>query len=364
MLKKLILFFMFFVIFISIYGGMNYYVYLHLVNYFTITGNVRLLLQLVFWFAGSSYVLGKLIKKGRFIPWISYLGAAWMGCLSIAVFVLFINDVFAFVLPKYTQLIINTAMLTIPILVALSILNVLRGPVIKEVEVKASKNLVGELKIIHLSDIHLGMLTSTNWVKGIVEKVNNLEADIIVITGDMVDDEYKRVEEFIPIMRELKSKYGVYAVSGNHEIYAGLDNFNMFCKEANIEVLDNKGIILDGVNLIGVDDLYGRRNTTNPVKIEDILSDYDLNGYNILLSHQPVNFKRAVEKGIDLQLSGHTHKGQIPPLNFFVPIVYRYAYGLYQYRKSFIYTSSGTGTWGPPMRLFSSSEIVNLKLSN
>ncbi|WP_192930224.1 metallophosphoesterase [Alkaliphilus pronyensis] len=363
MIKKLFFFALFFVFFSSIYGGMNYYVYLQLVNHFNIVGGLRLMVQFAFWLFASSYILGKIIKRGKFIFYITYLGAIWMGCLSISVFVFILRDTAIYFMPNYSMILENLAVVLIPVLIIASIINALKGPIVKEVEVKPSKNLEKSLNIIHLSDIHLNVMTSVNWLKGIVNKVNSLKPDIIVITGDLVDDEYSSIEAFASTMKGFKAKHGVFAVSGNHEVYVGIENFKNFCRAADIKVIDNTSINLEGINLIGVSDMYRRKGKDN-LLIEGIVKACDLSKYNILLCHEPIHFKNAVEKGIDLQLSGHTHRGQIPPLNFLVPFVYRYTYGLYRYKNSFIYTTSGTGTWGPPMRLFSDSEIVSLKLTN
>ncbi|WP_192929598.1 metallophosphoesterase [Alkaliphilus serpentinus] len=363
MLKRIMAFTIFFVIFFSIYGGMNYFVYTQLMNQFTLGGFIKLLIQLIFWLGGVSYVLGRLIRKFKYGFIVSYFGSIWMGILSISLFVLMIKEVLLYIINGYDYQINTIAFTLIPILSLVSITIAKKGPILKTIEIKYQKTMKNQLRIIHLSDIHLGLLTSKKWVNELVESCNGLEADLILITGDMVDDEYEKIKKFAPILKTLKAKVGVYAVSGNHEIYSGYEGFKRFCGDANIEVIDNKRIELEDITLIGVDDSSNRRGANANHQLKDLLTDSDSAKLHILLSHQPVKFREAVEAGIDLQLSGHTHRGQIPPLNFIVAIIFKYSYGVYRYKNSYIYTTSGTGTWGPPMRLFSNSELVKIEIS-
>lgn len=362
-IKRALAFVTFFVVFLSIYGGMNYFVYTQLADYFKLTGGIRLLIQLIFWFSASSYVFARFLKKFKYTFIISYLGSIWMGLLSISLFVLIIKEALLYILSDYNHEINTIAIVLIPILTIISIAIVLKGPKLKTVEIKYNKTIKEDISIVHLSDIHLGLLTSMGWVEALVKRVNSLKPDLILITGDMVDDEYDKVKKFAPLFKSFDSKLGTYAVSGNHEVYAGFPGFKKFCDEASIEIIDNKRVELDNVTLVGVDDSSNRRAVAPKVELSDLLTDSDPTKLRIFLSHQPVKFREAVDKGIDLQLSGHTHRGQIPPLNFIVALIYKYSYGIYKYKNSYIYTTSGTGTWGPPMRLFSTSELVKIRVS-
>ena len=159
-------------------------------------------------------------------------------------------------------------------------------------------------------------------------------------------------------------KHGTgYACTGNHEYYAGVDEFLKMAEESNIRVLLNEHVVIaDTIVLAGVNDSSEKRMSGPGDDLEKALAGADLNKPVVLLSHQPDVFKQAHKAGVNLQLSGHTHAGQIPPMDLIVQLYFKYTYGLYREGTSYIYTTCGTGTWGPPMRLFSRSEIVKIVL--
>jgi len=363
MTKKILGFCIFLGVFSLIYGGMNYYVYKHIVTGLSISGGALFGVRIVFWLLGSAYIVNQIIKRKVYIRLLAYLGAAWMGILSFALSIFIVFDILRLLIVSidyHTGF--NISLLTITLLTLTSIFNAARGPVVKKINIKHKKFNESDLRIVQLSDVHLGMLTSDKWISDIVSKVNSLEPDIIVITGDFIDDTFIAVERYIPIVSGLKAKNGIYAVSGNHEHYQGENSFDKFCKETNIKVLNNEAHTLGNINLIGLDDASVSRRKDFHKVIGSILDGLNKEFYNILLIHQPLGFEKSSDLGVDLQLSGHTHGGQIPPLSIIVYFFYKYSYGLYAYKNSHIYTSSGTGTWGPPMRLFTKSEIVLLDI--
>ncbi len=165
------------------------------------------------------------------------------------------------------------------------------------------------------------------------------------------------------MLLELKAKHGVLAVTGNHEFYAGIDLFLELARKSNWRVLRNETWSLDNkLDVIGLDDDAGRGFKSPGPDLEAALRTPTANVPRVLLYHRPNSFAEAVSRGVDLQLSGHTHAGQIPPMDLLVWLTYRYPAGLYRLGRSHIHTSAGTGTWGPPMRFLSRSEIVELTL--
>ena len=363
MALRILGFLFFLTTFSTVYGGMNYYVYHNIIQGFSKIDSLATVVGIIFWIFGSAYLVGQLLKPRLYIPLLSYLGALWMGLLSISFTVFLIKDIILWFFPSEQNFYL-LSLLSIFFLVILSVVNVKKGPKIKKVAINHGKLKKEPLTIAHLSDIHLGIMTCESWLNQVVEQVNSIKADLVVITGDMVDDSFSKVEKFVPIMKNIKSKYGVFAIAGNHEYYQGIDNFQKFCREANIKELNDEALVLaERINLIGLSDKVALSNRTLEKQLVQILQGCDHSLYNILLLHKPVGFKLAAKLGIDLQLSGHTHGGQLPPLNIVVSMVFRYAYGLYTYNGSHIYTSPGTGTWGPPMRLFSESEIVSIQIN-
>lgn len=256
-------------------------------------------------------------------------------------------------------------------------------PVIKTVPVKF-ENMSEELrntKIVQISDVHLGKAMGVNFLKRVVEKVNSLDADIVVITGDLFDGIDGNLSAFIEDLNKIKSKSGVYYITGNHEIYLGEEEALATLAKTHIKVLNDEVLNIKGMQLIGVS--YPKLNQKKDIKkIIETNSDFNPDLFNVLLYHSPtnifsslennhnslywspdVNFDAAKDLKIDLQLSGHTHKGQIFPFNFLTDFIYGgFDYGLHKDGYFNIYITSGTGVWGPTMRTGSRSEIVEIIL--
>lgn len=344
---------LFFLVFLTIFGGLHYYVWL---NFSRILPQFSLALAILLVLLASAYPVSQM-SKVKF-SWLRLVGSVWLGLLSLVVVSFALKDLLGLVWPIGAMEL--PAALAALGLAGLAYLRARRGPVLRHL--KINQGILEPLRIVHLSDLHLGSNTDPAWLKGIARKVNSLEPDLVAITGDLVDDSFPAVEGFAPIMAQFRAKHGVYAVSGNHEHYRGIDGYHRFCEAANISALDNKRVTLaGGITLVGIDDTTAREKEAEQ-KLAELLADHQPGQYNILLIHQPVGFPQAATLGIHLQLSGHTHRGQFFPFNLLVPLFYRYHYGLYSLGSAHIYTSSGTGTWGPPLRLGSDSEIVLLEI--
>lgn len=350
----------------SIYFGINYYVYHRIVNGLALSPLVRTYLKIFFWVAAGSFLVGEILSRRVSVYLLVYFGAFWLGIISIAFTIFVLKDVVQIFLPTKAYFLTSLALLTTFFISTFSVYNAFRVAQIKEIKItleKINPGLSG-FSIVQLSDLHLGILKSKKWLKTIVEKTNELNPDIIVITGDLIDQDIRRFNGFCEVLSGLKAKDGIFAVTGNHEFYAGLEKFAEIAKRANITILrNNKVTVAETIELIGIDDDTGKRFSEVGSDLESAIRNVDLKKPIILLAHQPKNFEKAVNLGVDLQLSGHTHAGQTLPMNLLIHLVFKYPFGLYSFRSSYIYTTSGTGTWGPPMRLFSRSEIVKIILS-
>jgi len=360
MVKRIAEISLFLIVFLAAYGGLNYYVYFNLVQAIPASPGISLLAQTLFILLACAYPVSQLFRSRLKLPLLACLGALWLGVLSISVAVFVVKDLLSLFLPIRSQ---APAIGIIIVLTLWSAVKAWRGPEIKDISIK-HKKLARPFSIVHLSDLHLGPQTSLKWLEKVIAQVNSLEADIVVVTGDLADDTYEGMAKFIPAFKSLKTKDGVYAVSGNHEHYQGIEHFRQFCRAAGIIVADGQFLkVTEGVNLAGMGGKITGIDSQTEDNIRGFLTAAKAGDYNILLIHHPVGFKKTAKLGIDLQLSGHTHQGQILPLNLLVHLVYRYAYGLHALGDSHIYISSGTGTWGPPLRLGSSSEIVRIEVS-
>lgn len=234
---------------------------------------------------------------------------------------------------------------------------------LEHVDVKL-KNLVQPYKIVQLSDIHIAGLINAEFIKNIVQRVNLLNPDIVVITGDLIDIEISAAKDALNELSKLKSKYGTYFIVGNHEYFHGITKIINKVKSLGIRVLENENVYIGeascGFNLAGVYDVFGYRTNTYVPDLNKALRGVDKNSPTILLAHQP-KYIKEVKNGVDLMLSGHTHGGQIYPFRFLVKLQQPYIEGLHKHNENLqIYVNKGTGFWGPPMRLGASSEITEI----
>ncbi len=230
------------------------------------------------------------------------------------------------------------------------------------------KNLQQSYSIVQLSDVHIGGLIDTKFIADLVEKVNKLQPDIVVITGDLIDIPIQSAIEPLSKLQNLQTKYGSYFVVGNHEYFHGVEEIIYTMNKLGIKVLENESVYVGeknkGFNLAGVYDHFGYRVDKLKPDIVQALKNTDQNSPTILLAHQP-RFIYEVNKGVDLMLSGHTHGGQLYPFRALVKIVQPYISGLYQHdQNTQVYVNRGTGFWGPPMRLGSPSEITNINIKS
>lgn len=229
------------------------------------------------------------------------------------------------------------------------------------------KNLKNPYKIIQISDVHIGGLVDKKFIKDLVSKINILNADLVVITGDLVDTKLEFAKAALDELKELKSVYGTYFIVGNHEYFHGVIPIINYVKSLGIRVLENESVYIgdenSGFNLAGVYDRFGFRYKAYEPDINKALENCT-NSPTVLLAHQPKYVKDLQNtNNIDLILSGHTHGGQIFPFNFLVKLEQPYVRGLYKHNEhTQIYVNKGTGFWGPPMRLGASSEITILNL--
>jgi hypothetical protein len=222
--------------------------------------------------------------------------------------------------------------------------------------------------IAQISDLHVGPTIKHRYLQAIVDAVNALDPDVVAVTGDMVDGSVPELAEHTAPLGALRGRYGVYAVTGNHEYYSGAEAWIAEFNRIGLRVLMNEHVLLEHhgakLALAGVPDYTAHQHhpehRSNPLAaIANVPDDIVL---KVLLAHQPRTVHAAADAGFDLQLSGHTHGGQFLPWNWFVPMQQPYTAGLHRHGKAWIYISRGTGYWGPPLRFGAPSEITLLRL--
>ena len=223
---------------------------------------------------------------------------------------------------------------------------------------------IGKVKIVQLSDVHLGLIVGERRLKTILNMVAQENPDIVVSTGDLVDAQLCGHRNYSDMIAVIRPPHGKYAVTGNHEFYAGLNHALECTQRGGFRMLRGEGISIDGViNIAGVDDPAGRRvGLYREVSEATLLSQLPKNLFTLFLKHRPEIEEKALGH-FDLQLSGHTHKGQIFPFNIVTWLFYPVHAGMLNIvDTSYIYVSRGTGTWGPPLRVLSPPEVTVIEL--
>lgn len=339
---------------------------------FSLTGYYQIVYWTVVIMTGVSIVLSRLSESisTYWLPLILNTVCAIMIC---SVFVTLIFDIGRWISKKRLK-----PQLTTKVVYILGICSLFyyghemaMEPSIVNYQVKIDKSAkVNKLRIVQLSDIHINDMTSSDRIQHMVDKVNQLDADFIVITGDTLDRRLQPFTEkgFDKQFQQFKSKYGTYIIFGNHE-YLNIkeennheeDIINAF-KHANMKVLKDDVVHLDnvGITFIGRDDFSSSRYDIKRASLPDLMVFSNTNKPIILLDHQPHNLDEPANLGVDLMISGHTHAGQVFPINLIEKLIYKNNYGIYKNTKQHFTSivSSGFGFWGPPIRLMTRSEIV------
>ncbi|MDB5989398.1 MAG: putative integral rane protein [Herbaspirillum sp.] len=226
------------------------------------------------------------------------------------------------------------------------------------------------LRIVQLTDLHVGPLINGRWLRRVVDKVNALKPDVIVITGDLVDGSVEELRRHVAPLADLRAQHGTYFITGNHEYYSGVDAWCNHIASLGVRVLRNERVSItsgsadESLDLAGVDDWASRHFPGEGPDLAKALAGRDTDKALILLAHQPAAAHEAAAHGVDLQLSGHTHGGQIWPFTYLVYLQQPYTTGLYRHNgtQTQVYVSPGTGFWGPPMRLGTTAEITLITL--
>jgi predicted MPP superfamily phosphohydrolase len=222
---------------------------------------------------------------------------------------------------------------------------------------------VERLTITQISDVHLGMIVRAERLGKMLDIVRQSRPDIFISSGDLVDAQINHLEGLAEQLRAIRAPYGNYAITGNHEYYAGLVKALAFTREAGFRVLRNEAVDAGPITIAGVDDRTAvQLNLEKPVSEKELLGKLPRDRFILFLKHQP-RLEQSSTGLFDLQLSGHTHKGQIFPFTLIVRFTFPMIAGDYDLGKgSLLHISRGTGTWGPPIRFLSPPEVTVIEL--
>ena len=341
---------------------------------------------LIYWIIALAVILSNMIKwllsiENEFLSIFTLVGYIYIGIFIYSVMIFLLVDILRFILKRIklnrsTREILKRVYLNgisvfiiVFILVGFGIWNA-QDKVITNYEVNINKKAgeIQSLNIVMISDAHLGIMTKEDSVNKMVDSINKLNPDIVLFCGDIYDENTStKLKEYSrEVFKKIKSKYGVYDITGNHEYGAGdLSETISYFEDANIKFLQDEKIkIADSFYVVGRNDPASKRITGEGMKpLGDILKDVDKSLPIIVLNHRPEQLNEAEGENIDLQLSGHTHKGQIFPGNLVTGYLNEKDYGYLKRHDFNLIVSSGYGTWGPPVRVGSNSEIVKIRIN-
>lgn len=373
----------FFGIVFTVYGIINYYIFRRLVS--IVPDHYKTLFTIIFVFVVLSYIAGRFLENywvwyvSDFLVWV---GSFWIAIMFYSFLLLIIIDViriinhFLPVIPGTVEVNPEKVKRILALIVSVLVLIIVAGGffnsrlvAIKKYTINLGKQ-AGDLKSLNLvvaSDLHLGTINGKNFAYRIVDKINKQNPDIILLAGDIIDEDIKPVlrDNVGEALLELKSRYGVFGITGNHEYIGGVKDAVDYLESHNIRMLIDSYIkINDSFYIIGRADRDSKRFSGYKRKpLEEILEGVDKSLPLILMDHQPFQLSDARSNGVDLQLSGHTHNGQLWPLNYIVEKIYEIAWGYRLIDGTHYYVSSGVGTWGPPIRTGSRPEIIKITLN-
>lgn len=376
-----------FIIFLSIvlglYALMNWYIIRRGLQALPAQGWLRGLFTLFVVVLAAAYPLGRWLERSAsawFGDLLVHIGAYWAGLLVLALVTLVAIDLvrladhFFRFMPAgwrgmHSAASLNFFWLTTALVAGLTLAGAInaRYPRVRHLTLEIAKPApVARLRLVLATDIHLGTMIHNSRMQEIVTLINAQSPDLILLGGDLFDEDVLSLskQNMAGVLRQLSAQYGVYAIPGNHEYFSGIEHALDYMRSAGIVVLRDRVVkAADAVWLIGRDDRQGRAFSGRRMELGELLAPADKSEPLILLDHQPFHLEEAEAQGIDLQLSGHTHHGQIFPFQYITRGIYEMSWGYLRKGATQYYVSCGVGTWGPPLRLGNRPEIVTIDLT-
>lgn len=372
----------FFALVLIVYTSVNYYIFRRASQSLSDFPSLRKYFMYFMLFVILSYPIGRTLEGFEFygfsLPFI-WIGSFWLAFMLYIILHLAIIDLLRWVLknnhyiksfrshPHHRFLLFLLVVFISSTVIVGGHLNAI-SPSFKEIDINIEKEIPGteKIKIAVVSDIHMSAVIGNQRVKRIVNAINSTAPDLILIPGDIVDQKTGSIiwNKAGEPLKELKSTFGIYGVTGNHEFIGGVEQTSSYIEKHGVKLLrDSYTLTEPGLYIVGREDLTSSRFSEIRRKdLHQLLIGVDKSKPIILLDHQPFFLDSARVNGIDLQLSGHTHHGQLWPTNFITEMIYELSWGYLRKGNTHYYVSSGVGGWGPPVRTGSPSEIVLINL--
>lgn len=376
-------FIIFFAVVISVFGLAGYYIYSRFSQSFGGTFLNSRIVTYIYIFLVSSIFIGYMLQAvsvNLLSETLVRIGSTTLGILFYVLLFLAFFDLLRLInhfLPFYPDFITANyqkvklisgifTIISVVVIVVYGFYNADRTRIV-ELDLKINKNIT-PLNIVALSDIHLGTTVNHSEVDRMIKEINRLNPDIVLIGGDITDNNIKVVKHYKLIERfsEIKSKYGIYTCMGNHDYISRANEQLDYYTKNGINILKDTAVLIDNrFWLIGRDDHTADNFSGKKRKsVSSLIKDVDTSLPVILLDHQPFKLDETSKHPVDLQFSGHTHKGQFWPLGYITGKMFEKDWGYIKKENTHFYISSGFGTAGIPMRVGTQSEIVNIKLGN
>ncbi len=378
-------FLIFITVFLTIYLAGNFYVFIRGWQALPANTAARIVYSALFLFAAFSFIIGEISEKTGLFENNKILiitGSTWLAFLLYALLFIIVIDLvrvlnfFLHFLPAEEILKSNNIPLKLMIgVISLTSLILAAGiiaaasPVVRTVNIKIDKpgGIKNSLSIVMASDIHLGNIVGRKKFQHLVDTINAIEPDVVLFPGDFFDETLGPVvkDHMGGLVESIRSKYGIYAATGNHEYIGGVTDAVNFMTKHKIRVLRDEAVEINGsVLLAGREDRsINRFSGVKRKSIEEILQGRNMKLPVILMDHQPFSINESVKNNIDLHLSGHTHNGQLWPMNYITNAIFEVACGFEKLKNTNVYVSKGYGTWGPPVRTTGRPEIVVFRIS-
>jgi len=373
---------LFLLTFFLLYSGLHLYIFFKVKGAITFGTIPTILLVIFITVMICAPVIVRVSEKYGFeflARFISYIGYTWMGIAFFLFSCLILFDIYRFLIyicvalfninvyafspsPRIAVVFSLLASFLISSYGYFEALNIHK----ETLTIKTSKipKEIGKLTIVQISDVHLGLIVKEYRLKRILKKVKQANPDILVSTGDLVDGQIDNLKGLAELLNDINPKYGKFAITGNHEFYAGLDQALNFTKKAGFEILRGEALTVAGlINIAGIDDHAGKRyGLFREVSEKTLLTGLNHELFTLLLKHRPV-VDNSASGLFDLQLSGHTHKGQLFPFTLITRLYFPNDSGVFNLQnKSYLYVNRGSGTWGPPLRFLSPPEVTVIEL--
>ena len=371
-------------VFFTLYGLINFYIFTRGWQAIPSDSSLRVPYVAAFLFLSLSFIAGRFMERAWISPVSSLLvwtGSFWLAAMLYSLLGIVLLDLLRLVnsfVPFFPRVVSEhyaaaksvtglALSALILVIVAAGYFNALH-PRIREIDLTVRKKTAGPdtLRIVAASDIHLGTIIGRRRLQSIVDRINSLQPDVVLLPGDIVDEDLGPVirENLGETLRKIRSPRGVFAVTGNHEYIGGAERACAYLAEHGITMLrDSVARLEGGIFIVGREDRsnagFGGRKRK---PLDSLMADVDAAYPVVLMDHQPFGLGEAAGKGIDIQISGHTHHGQLWPLSLITRRVYEISWGEGVKGDTHYYVSSGVGTWGPPVRTGNHPEILLIRL--